>query len=272
LPPATTCIGIGIAGGNPDVQAEEATTWSVGMELTPQVLPGLRASLTYFSIDYENQILGLRGTAGILTNPLYAQYRILNPSAEQIAALLGSGLPINTSITPALVTYIQDGRRHNLGKTIAKGIDAALHYDWDLGGGQLGVGFNGSYFTEYTASLAPGAPQADVLSTINFPQRFRGRGEIGWRRNEFRAVAFVNHVSGYDQTGVTPIRSVDAYTTVDLHLGYDLSQLSDGLDVAIDVQNIADEDPPFVNLSGGYDPQSTNPLGRLVAVSLRKSW
>ncbi len=271
-PPATTCIGIGIAGGNPDVQPEEATTWSVGLEFTPQALPDLRASLTYFSIDYDNQIVGLRGTTGLLTNSIYAPYRTLNPSAEQVAALLASGLPINSAINPALVTYIQDGRRQNLGETIAKGIDAALNYDWDLGGGQLSAGFNGSYFTDLTTAAAPGAPQVDVLNTINFPQRFRGRGELGWRRNEFSAAAFVNYVSAYDQTGVTTPRKIDAYTTVDLHLGYDLTQLSDGLTVALDVQNVADEDPPFVNISGGYDPQSANPLGRLFAVSLRKAW
>ena len=270
--PATTCQGIGIAGGNPDVKPEEATTWSTGFEYTPQALPDLRASLTYFSIDYENQIIGLRGTAGLLTNPIYAPYRILNPTADQVAALLASGLPINSSINPATVTYIQDGRRQNLGQTIAKGIDAAINYDWDLADGRLSAGFNGTYFTKLTTSQAPGASQVDVLNTLNFPQRFRGRAELGWRRNEFSAVAFVNYVSSYDQVGVAVPRSIDAYKTVDLHVGYELSQLSEGLSVALDVQNIADEDPPFVNISGGYDAQSTSPIGRLFAVSVRKSW
>lgn len=271
-PPATTCIGIGIAGGNPDVQAEEATTWSAGLEYTPQALPDLRASLTYFSIDYENQIVGLRGTSGLLTNPIYASYRTLNPTADQVASLLASGLPINSAINPATVSYIQDGRRQNLGQTIAKGVDAAINYDWNLGGGRLSAGFNGSYFTELTASIAPGAPQVDVVSTLNFPQRFRARAELGWRRNEFSAVAFANYVSSYDQVGVPRPMSIDSYATVDLHLGYELSQLSEGLTVALDVQNLADEDPPFVNISGGYDAQSTSPLGRLFAVSVRKAW
>jgi iron complex outermembrane receptor protein len=112
----------------------------------------------------------------------------------------------------------------------------------------------------------------DVLNTINFPQRLRARGEVGWRRDALSTIAFVNYVSGYDQTGVANVRSIDSYTTVDVHVGYDLEQLSDGLSVALDVQNIADEDPPFVNLSGGYDPQSASPLGRLIAFSVRKTW
>jgi iron complex outermembrane receptor protein len=82
----------------------------------------------------------------------------------------------------------------------------------------------------------------------------------------------VNYVNDYKHTGVTPVRRIDSFTTVDLHVGYDLSALSDGLSVALDVQNLADEEPPFVNIAGGYDPQSASPIGRLVAVSLRKSW
>ncbi|HEU4623875.1 MAG TPA: TonB-dependent receptor [Steroidobacteraceae bacterium] len=272
IPGATTCFGIGIAGGNPDVKPEDATTWSVGLDLTPAALPGLRASLTYFDIDYKNQIVGLRGTAGLLTNPIYAPYRTLNPTPAQVNALLNSGLPINTPINAALVTYIQDGRRQNLGTTIAKGFDADVRGSWSLGASQLSAGIAASYFTKLTTQAAPGAVSLDVVNTINYPQRFRGRADIGWRLNAFTATAFVNYVSAYDQTGVTPIRRIDSYTPVDLHLGYDLESLSQGLTVALDAQNLFDEEPPFVNISGGFDAQSASPLGRLVALSLRKTW
>jgi iron complex outermembrane receptor protein len=270
--PAATCFGIGIAGGNPDVKAEEATTWSAGVEFAPAALPDLRVSATYFNIDYENQILALRGTTGLLTNDIYAPYRILDPTPQQVADLLTSGLPVNSPVNAALVTYIQDGRRQNLGETIAKGIDFAVSDAWPLGSGKLRAGVNATYFTHFTTASAPGASEVDVLNTLNFPQRFRARGELGWRGEKLSALAFVNYTNGYDQTGVTPIRSIDAYTTVDLHIGYELSALSEGLSMAIDAQNAADKDPPFVNIAGGYDPQSASPLGRLIALSLRKSW
>lgn len=271
-PPATTCFGIGIAGGNPDVQAEEATTWSAGIEVTPAAVPNLRVSATYFEIDYENQILALRGSAGLLTNPIFAPYRILDPTPQQVADLLASGLPINSPINAALVTYIQDGRRQNLGQTTAKGMDIAINHAWSLGTGELSSGVNATYFTDLTTAAAPGAAEVDVLNTINFPQRFRARGELGWRGGSLSALAFVNYTNSYDQTGITPIGKIDSFTTVDLHFGYDAQALSEGLSIALDIQNVADEDPPFVNLAGGYDPQSASPLGRLVAVSLRKSW
>jgi|HigsolmetaAR202D_1030399.scaffolds.fasta_scaffold01789_2 iron complex outermembrane receptor protein len=271
-PPATTCFGIGLAGGNPDLKPEEATTWSVGIDLHPASLPGLRASLTYFSLEYENQIVGLRGTAGLLTNPIYARYRILDPTPDQVNALLNSGLPINSPINAEAVTYIQDGRRQNVGSTIAKGIDTDIRYRWETGIGDITAGLNASYFTKLTTAIAPGAPHIDVVDTLNFPQRFRSRADLGWRRGPLDVVAFANYVGDYRQTGVTPERDIDDYLTIDLHIGYDLSSLVDGLSIALNVQNLTDEDPPFVNIVGGYDPQTASPIGRLFALSLRKTW
>jgi iron complex outermembrane receptor protein len=270
-PPATTCFGIGIAGGNADLKPEEATTWSVGFDVHPDALPGFRASLTYFSIDYDNQIVGLRGTAGLLTNPIYAQYRILDPTPAQVDALRNSGLPVNSSIA-GTVTYIQDGRRHNLSSTIAKGLDADVRNVWQTGIGDLSAGINATYFTKLVTSTGPGAPAVDVADTINFPQRFRSRADFGWRREALDVVAFVNYVGDYKQTGVVPVRDIDDFMTVDVHVGYDLDALVSGLSVALDVSNATDEEPPFVNISGGYDPQSASPIGRVFAVSLRKTW
>jgi iron complex outermembrane recepter protein len=272
LPPATTCFGIGVAGGNADLQPEEATTWSLGIELHPDALPDFRASINYFSIDYDNQIVGLRGTAGLLTNPIYSQYRTLNPTPAEVSALLASGLPINSPINAGLVTYIQDGRRQNLATTIANGIDADVRNVWRTGFGDIAVGINASYFTKLTSSTGPGAPEVDVADTINFPQRFRSRADIGWRRDALDVIAFVNYVGDYRQTGVVPVRAIDEFMTFDLHIGYDLDSLVGGLSVALDAQNIADEEPPFVNLSGGYDPQTASPIGRVIALSMRKTW
>jgi iron complex outermembrane receptor protein len=272
--PATTCFGIGIAGGNPDLQPEEATTWSAGFDFTPDFLAGLRVSMTYFDIDYTNQIIGLRGTAGLLTNAIYSSYRILDPTAQQVNDLLASGLPINTPINASLVTYIQDGRRQNLGSLQTSGVDFDVSYRWETGVGDFNVGVAGAYFTELKTETAAGAGFVDVLDTINFPQSLRYRVTGGWRGGAASALVFVNYVGEYDQTGVTPVRQIDAWTTVDLHFGYELENFASikGVSLGLDVTNVADEDPPFVNLSGGYDPQSANPLGRVIALSVRTKW
>jgi iron complex outermembrane receptor protein len=50
------------------------------------------------------------------------------------------------------------------------------------------------------------------------------------------------------------------------------------LNIAFEARNMFDEDPPFVDVapsgsgSGGYDATIANPIGRLYALSLRKSF
>lgn len=291
IAPATTCFGIGLAGGNPTLKPEDATTWSMGVELTPESLPGLRTSLTYFDVDYKNQIIGLRGTAGLLTNPLYADYRIISPSQAQIDALLTQGiykgiqvvpgeanLPRNSSVT-GNVQYIADGRRQNLGSAKIRGLDAEAGYEFNTAAGTIDLGLTGSYLTHYTTQLAPGAPRTDVLNTLNYPQRFRARGEVGLRRDTWSSTLFLNHVGSYTQvnTAPTPNRSIGSYTTLDLTLRYDIGKsLSldtlSGLSLALNALNVLDKDPPFVNIAGGYDSQSASPIGRLVTASVRIGW
>lgn len=277
LPPATTCFGIGIAGGNPDLQPEEATTWSLGLDIHPESIPGLRASLTYFDIDYDNQIAGLRGTSGLLTNPVYAPYRTLNPTSQQVTDLLTSGLPINSPINAGLVTYIQDGRRHNVAATVARGFDFDVNYLWDTDHGDFNFGASGAYFTKLKTAAAAGAAFIDVLNTLDYPQRFRVRGTVGWRDGPINVQSALNYVNAYWQRGVTPERKIGSYATVDLHVAYNFDEaqslsLLRGVSLAIDVANLFDQDPPFVNLAGGHDPQTANPIGRRIAFSVRKAW
>jgi iron complex outermembrane receptor protein len=275
LPCATgTCYGIGIAGGNVDLKPEKATTWSTGVDWTPPAVPGLHVNLTYFSIDYRNQIVALRGTSGLLTLPYYAPYVIFNPTPAQIAALQAKFVT-NTVINVGAVTYIQDGRRQNLGASQIEGFDFAVDYAWETGLGAFELSAMGEYFTKFTFSPAPGVAPIDVVDKINYPQSLRARLGLTWRRGGWNALAALNTVSGYDNNTVTPVQEVDAYGTVDLRLAYQVQSTSGwlkGVTVALEAQNLFDEDPPFVNVSGGYDSQSASPIGRLVGVNLSKSW
>ena len=81
---------------------------------------------------------------------------------------------------------------------------------------------------------------------------------------------------------VLPARSVDSFTTVDLSLSYTADERapawSQGIQVQLTVENLFDQDPPFVeNLSGanalyGFDPVNASPVGRLVALRVSKAW
>ncbi|MET3828194.1 iron complex outermembrane receptor protein [Sphingomonas sp. PvP055] len=257
--------GIGLAGGNPNLQPETARTWSGGGEFAPAgILKGLVLNATYFHIDYRNQIQALRGTPGILTNPLYASFVNLSPSAAQVAALVTSGLPINSPINSSAVSFIVDGRRQNLGRSRVAGIDFGANYHWTTGDWRIDGGVQGTYFTQYKFQAVPGAGFSEVINTINFPQKFRLQGDVGVATGKLHARVTVNHLSGYRNTTVTPVQHVAAYDTVDFLIGFDVSKR---FTLSFDVRNLLDASPPFVDTTFGYDPQSVNPVPRLLAVT-----
>ena len=256
-------IGIGIAGGNPDLKPETAETWSFGLDLAPVAIPGFRLNLNYFDINYTDQIQALRGTPGLLTNPLYATFVRFNPTMAEIEALMNSGLPINAPINPDQVTFIADGRRHNLGTSELRGVDFVVNYEWELGEVEFDAGLLGTYVLDYKFEPVPGAGLTDVLGDIGFTQKFRSQATIGAEWNRLRGRATWNHLSGYENVTVEPVQRIGDYDTVDLYVGYDLT---DHVTLSADVRNLFDEDPPFVDITGGYDPQASNPVPRLISV------
>ena len=256
--------GIGIAGGNPNLKPEKATTWSFGAEVAPPALPGFTASLNYFRIDYTDQIQGLRGTPGLLTSPLYASFRQFNPTAAEISALVNSGLPINSAINQSLVTFIVDGRRQNLGTSLLRGLDFTAAYQWKWGGVEFDAGIQGTYILDYLFEAVPGSGLQSVVDTIGFSQKFRTQADIGAKVGGLKARLTWNHLNGYYNTTVTPRQEVSNYDTFDLLVGYDVTEK---VSLSFDVRNLFNEDPPFVDTTNGYDPQSANPVPRLFAIT-----
>ncbi|HEX7695213.1 MAG TPA: TonB-dependent receptor, partial [Sphingomonas sp.] len=260
--PNGNLTGIGIAGGNPGLKPEKATTWSVGAEVKP--IDGLTLSATYFDIKYTNQIQALRGTPGILTNPLYASFVTFNPTPAQVTALINSGLPINAAINQNAVSFIVDGRRQNLGTSLVGGIDFGANYNFTIGDVRVDGGINGTYYTKYKFSAVPGAPLADVLGKINFPQKFRTQADLGIATGPWRARVTWNHLSPYDNNTLAPVQRVSEYNTIDLFLGVDIAKR---FTLSFDVRNLFNQNPPFVDTTRGYDPQSANPIPRLFSVT-----
>jgi iron complex outermembrane receptor protein len=262
--PAGNQQGIGIAGGNPNLKPEKATTWSFGAEVAPPDFPGFVASLNYFRIDYTDQIQALRGTPGILTNPLYANFRQFNPTPAQVSALVNSGLPINQAINQSLVTFIVDGRRQNLGTSLLRGLDFTAAYRWNWGGVELDAGIQGTYILDYLFEAVPGAGLTDVNGAINFSQKFRSQADIGAKIGGLKGRLTWNHLSGYWNTTVTPRQKISNYDTFDLLIGYDITEK---VSLSFDVRNLFNEEPPFVDITSGYDPQASNPVPRLFALT-----
>ena len=107
------------------------------------------------------------------------------------------------------------------------------------------------------------------------------RNNVTWSNGSgISATAFVNYTSGYTDDVSVPERKIDSWTTVDLSLSYrtDDRLRSIGLSgttFSLNVQNLFDNDPPFVNNGSafvGYDPANADPLGRFISFNIVKSW
>jgi iron complex outermembrane receptor protein len=278
--PTCGCIRQGVArsGGNPNLKPETARTWSIGGDWNPTFLPNAQLSVTYFDIKYENQVTNFLADLTILNREAqFAGTGVItrNPSAALIAQQLAeTGF---TGVLPNPVTLFVDGRSANTGVSITKGIDFQASYriptdDW----GDFTLAINGSRFTKYETAITPAAPLIDNLNVIFNPLKFKSRASVRWTKGPWAAGAAWIHLNAYDNNLTAPIQRVSTYDTFDGRVSYTFDELYGARDVSVsvDVRNIFDKDPPFVNIAqsanggGGFDPTLVNPAGRVISVVL----
>ena len=277
-------VGVARSGGNLDLSPETAETWSVGADL--ELVPRLHLSATYFSVDYKNQVIALLSDLAVLTR--LSQFNgtgliVQGPAAgTQVAALIAQGLAVAGALpggNPLNVGLFVDGRSQNLGRSITRGIDFQANYTvLTDNAGTFGINLSGTYLTEFRTAQTPSAPIISQLNQIFQPLKFKARASLNWDSGPFGILARVQHLGGYENIAVTPRQQVASYSPVDLNLTWKIGDSATPFTFGIEMRNVFDTKPPYVNLapsangSGGYDATTTDPIGRLFAVSVRKRW
>ncbi|MCP5390847.1 MAG: TonB-dependent receptor [Sphingomonadaceae bacterium] len=268
---------ISIIAGNPDLEPEEATTWSFGATWEPASVPGLRANINYFSLKYTNQITSINNDPSVLARrseygDLITEYPTGISGAgvlalPEVQALIAEG--VLPAFSPAgTYFYVIDGRAYNLGASKAEGLDFDLSYNMDLGSGNLTTRVNGSYFLTYKTRRTDVSPTLDQLNTLSFPMRFKARGTLFWSTDKYDLGAYASFTNAYQNPVSSNITDVSAHLTFDLHAATHLDLGGIETTLAVDARNVFDKDPPFVDVDGGYDPYQASAVGRLVTVSL----
>jgi iron complex outermembrane receptor protein len=275
-------VGVARSGGNLGLRPETAETWSVGADFEP--VDRLRLSLTYFSVDYRNQVIALLSDLALLTR--LSQFDgtglILQGAAagQEVAALISQGLAVAGALpggNPLNVGLFVDGRSQNLGSSVTKGIDFQASYSLPTASaGTFRFNVSGTYLTDYKTGQTPTAPIIDQLNQIFQPLRFKARASVAWEKGPFTALVQATHLNGYTNTAITPNERVDSYTPVNLNLSWQIGDDAKPLTFGLEVRNLFDTRPPYVNIapsvngSGGYDATAADPVGRLVSFSVRK--
>ena len=281
LSPSGFSSALFLTGSNPDLASEESTAWTVGAQINPPALDRLRIDFTYFDIDFENRLAQPPNPFGFLFDPdTFGAFFERDPGEAVVQAFYDSPFFLGAPPVPASdVDVILDGRVTNFAETHVNGFDFALAYGTDTGFGAFDFGLNANYIMNFNNAFIPGQALQDQVDTVNNPVDFRLRGSLSWNRGVLGATVFVNYTDSFEDNLSTPERAVDSWTTVDLRLQYDISDDNafswlDDTVFSISVQNLFDENPPFVNNPAGiaYDPNNASALGRFLSFQVTKTW
>ncbi len=285
--PGGSTILLQLSNGNPDLDPERAETWTGGFSFTPQAISGLTVQANYYRIDYSDRIdRGYPGSSFVLfsqsTEP-YADLLTFNPTTQQLqqALQLGiAGLGLYTwprDLNPENTEVILDNRVRNNAITSQEGVDLGASYSIDAGESRIDLSLAAWYIMDSTRQVTSAAPEADALNVVYLPVDLKMRGGAAWTRRNWTGGAFVNHVASYRDPSNMTDPKVDSWTTLDLNLEYSFASAAEsagGTRLALNVQNLSDRDPPFVdNARGtGYDPTNATALGRFVSMTVKHEW
>jgi len=263
-----------LLGGNKNLQPEEATTYSFGVDLNPVSLPNLRASLTYYSIDYTN-VIGTPTVPYVFTDPTFAAIVYRDPTPTQLADLLSIAVPVTLPTPLPAIGNVLDLRLNNFGSRKTDGLDFDVNYLWFTSFGTVFADLAGNYILNFDTQFSPAAPVSNSLD-LGVPQ-WTARATLGVNLGSVSLASFVNHRDGIRSTYTTPTGvssyQADSYTTVDLRAAWSLPDTDWGRDTTLSLQinDLFDQDPPFFPAADGIGG-AYNPIGRFVAINLRRTF
>jgi iron complex outermembrane recepter protein len=271
-----------LAGVGENLQPQTAHTFSVGADYKPSLLPGLTLSMTYWNVNLKNviEVIPFYQPA-IFTNPGLAQYYILNPTLAQATAFVNTFVPPGQLIggqNSIAANYglgapyaIFDAQRVNLGTLHTNGLDFNGLYSTDTVIGTVSTSLGGTLTLKRTSTVGGGVPFDELEGNSISPLQIAAT--LGDRYQNFTARAMLTYSAGFPVVGVVNQTRVASFHPVNLYFGYDLSGgYLDHSTVSLNIDNIADENPSFENLSGGNGTGNGQTLGRLFNVGIRKKF
>lgn len=283
LPAGSTVLLVG--GGNPDLRAERATTWSGTVEFTPAFAPGLQLTATYFHIDYRQRIASpVTSVLSALTNPAVSDFVTLNPSEALLLSLI-EGLPQGLSnqsgqpYDPSRVAAIIDTSLRNTARENVQGLDLSAQYNVDTAaGGRLTFTATASYI-DAERQLSVGQAVVDRSGVIFTPPHWRARGGVNWEQGPAQISAAINHSGGVLDDRFATSATIAPFTTLDLSARVRPSVNAGPLrnvELRLSALNLLNEKPDIIRTSDPaaipFDSTNQSSTGRFLSIAVTKSW
>lgn len=269
--------------GNRDLKPTESETWLVGGEYSPRFIKGFTIGGDYYRIEQKgipfqsaDYIVAQWYNAGGNSNPD-------NPWGPNV--LPSAANPTGTQVSYNEVTGEFEQIRHlapiNTGKRLTDGIDIQLTQEFETDFGTFRLSGLATRVLTFEQQDIPTGPTVDYLGRYWGPgAALEDTGYPEWRANvslqyaykRFTAAVAWNFTEGYTETFDGADREVDDYNTFDVRLGYKINWIE--ADLLVGVNNIFDEDPPevFSSFENNFDRAIGDPRGRMIFVSLSKTF
>ncbi|OAO03887.1 TonB-dependent receptor [Sphingomonadales bacterium EhC05] len=293
LPPAAGQINI-TTGGNPNLGTEEATTYTIGVAVQPEQIPGLSVTIDYFNIKVTGAVssptvgdaIAACFDAPSATNPLCGPTSISrNPNT--------GGLDGDPSNTLGLVL-----QQSNLGTIATDGIDLSVRYNTDITDDiGLAMSFDGTWTNKNLFQASPSAVNRECVGfySVNCnPQSefaFSQRTSLTFDEDYTLSLRW-RYLSGVEQEpldilnngqafiGTSPLFGDVDFTKIPAESYFDLSfqwDVSENVLFTLTAQNLLDNTPAVVGSnigstsfnSGNVYPSSYDALGRRYGAAVK---
>ena len=234
--------------GDPNLQPETSTEFNLGGTWRPW--SNMEFNLDYWDYAFKD-VLRKDNAQGIVSADPF------DPRIQRTSA---------GTISIVNVAFI------NADAIDVSGIDFSARGSFDTQFGLLSPFVEGTLLLAY--DVTNDGRRIDGLGRLNRAnagapnQEFKVNLGAGWERGPFSLNLLMRHVGGYEDDGGA---GIGAFTTFDVNFGFDLGGLfrrGPATTVWLGLVNLADEDPPYVNVAGSYDPRSADPRGRRAFIRL----
>ncbi|MDB4797022.1 TonB-dependent receptor [bacterium] len=267
-----------IAGGNQDLQPEEADSISLGtvLEIPVPDNMSLSVSLNWSRIELEDQITSISAQYMLNNEALFSNNIIRNEQTDADRAADSPGpdgkfgtekhpewaaddIP-NGGITGSLKqinnTYL------NLAEVNVEAIDISINYGIDTSVGYFVVDLRAAHMSKYAYKARPTDAFSDEVGSYSMPE-WRGNVSAWWSYDKYSAGVTCNYIDSFDQL-YGAIQEVESHTTLDLQASYNVT---DNLRVTFGALNVTDEDPPWSDSESegySYSTAGHSPVGTVL--------
>lgn len=290
-----------------DVEPEEATSMNLGLIWQSRGFAedhDMRIMIDYFDIELEGEIGELAThsqiASAVFTGP-GGTMDCASPFASRVslnvsATTNGNGTcQAGATVGSDLVSVMTD--RGNGSDRTTKGFDISMNYNLPIQNADLTFGLTSTRVTELkgSATLLDGvevAPASDFLGGLNFSSigfaspKWRTNAFVNYNRDRHNARLTARYTSGLDdarfdngpltpggfQAGTALPFEGNDYGDIDSSLFFDATYVFDFNENFVftgTINNVLDEDPPFVYAEFGYDPRIANPLKRTIEIGVK---